>query len=112
MLWFPQSLVRKGADSCSRSVCSNSLHVYPRGLYEKARAHLRSKHGSLVTDFLATRESEDGPSVNASRLFSVYNYLGAYAWRHARGDVTLAPVDEDERRTLVMPPPTIRPPFF
>jgi hypothetical protein len=85
------------------------LRVFPRGLYARARAHVEAVHGSPVADVLRARAAR---AAAESRLLSAAGVLGAFAGRQAAGEVSLAPVDADERRRIALPPPTLRPPFF
>ncbi|KAK4049331.1 hypothetical protein OIO90_005460 [Microbotryomycetes sp. JL221] len=63
----------------------NSFHVYPRKIYANARAHIERVHGMSLIDFLTTRigrakgQNAFTPEDRA-RMFSDFNYLGAYAY--------------------------------
>ncbi|KAK4047116.1 hypothetical protein OIO90_006319 [Microbotryomycetes sp. JL221] len=63
----------------------NSFHVYPRRIYANARAHIERVHGMSLVDFLTSRigrmRSMDKLTEDEkSRMFSDFNYLGAYAY--------------------------------
>ena len=89
-----------------------ALRVYPRSMYARARAHLEVQHGMNVTEYLRTREGKHTSHADSNRLFSDFNYLGAFASRFAAEDFTLAPQDADERRATDavgrgLPPPLV-----
>ena len=61
-------------------------HLYPRSVYAEARAHIERLHGMSLPAFLDTREawlrfdSAGGVSTQMQRLFSDFNYLGAFLY--------------------------------
>ena len=63
-------------------------HIYHRRVYADARAHIERIHGMTLAAFLDTREgkvhfSDSGEAVtDLTRLFSDFNYLGAYQYYH------------------------------
>jgi hypothetical protein len=87
----------------------STLHIYPRSLYPHARRHIEKVHGVNITTFLQGKEGVHSPDADASRLFSDFNYLGAYAWKFAQEDFSFIPMDLFERRELKqrLPPPLI-----
>jgi hypothetical protein len=87
------------------------LHVYPRALYKPAREHIEKVHGKGIVSFLQTRVGKHTHEADEARLFSDFNYLGAYAHLVRPDLVALAPMDFDERRKMTLPLPFIDPPL-
>lgn len=76
-----------------------ALKLFPRVLYEPARQHLEKTHGMSIVEFLdkrvAVHDVNEGP-----RLFSDFNYLGAYGFYNMRELFSLNPLDEELRAKL------------
>lgn len=85
----------------------SAVHVYPRSIYARARAFLESKHQTDLVSFLATRRGKNMGTLadphDAAKLFSDFNFLGAFLYYHAREEMAFVPTSPTMRDEGVFP---------
>ncbi|CAN0197979.1 unnamed protein product, partial [Ectocarpus fasciculatus] len=83
-----------------------NTHVYPRSMYSAARRFLTEHHNTSMVDFMSTRrgqcehpnEMRQYSDEDNRRMFSDFNFFGAYLWYHMHDAVHWLPADPYDAR--------------
>eukprot|EP00903_Cladosiphon_okamuranus_P019502 g17934.t1 len=78
-----------------------NTHVYPRAMYPAARQFIEEHHQTPFADFMSTRSGfcteieimEGWNATEVNRMFSDFNFMGAYLWYHMHDAVYWLPAD-------------------
>jgi hypothetical protein len=84
-------------------------HLYPRGLYAAARRFIERTHGGSFLEFMRTRLGRLTPGkpelwpAERKRLFSDFNFLGAFAYYHMSDALSWVYVGEKQPGVKAQP---------